>query len=48
MLILKRFEAYSTSDKSNQVLRKYVKLHNFQNVNFYIASLLDNLFGEHL
>lgn len=33
MLILKCFEAYSNSDKSNQVLKKHVKHHNFQNVN---------------
>ena len=35
MLILKDFEIYSNKNLSNQVLRKLVKLHNFQNVNQY-------------
>ena len=37
MLILKNFEAYSNSDKSNQVLKKLVKLLNSQNVNIIRA-----------
>lgn len=35
MLILKSFETYSNSNQSNQVLKKPVKLHSSQNVNYW-------------